>query len=282
VECGVESWKHTLAELASGRGAALKRHAFLLCGDDFQAEDLVQEALVRAFARPLRAPRPGAAEAAGGAGRIKPMSIDEQELRRRLEEAAAQASPPRFTAEGLACRIRRNRAQIVAAALGAFVAAAAIAVAIPVMLSGASRPVNGEPEVIPVQLSFTVTVNGQSRVFPGRGVPTAGTAPRLVITPGEDLILNVDVTVPAHATVEALWLGIANGTYGGGPDGPTGVNPILAARTGKSLGPGLHRFRLHWVPPTGLRPGTDRQLVAEWAVKDGEVTTAIAELAVQP
>jgi RNA polymerase sigma-70 factor (sigma-E family) len=59
----VESWKHTLAELAGGRGAALKRHAFLLCGDDSQAEDLVQEALVRAFARPLRAPRPGAAEA---------------------------------------------------------------------------------------------------------------------------------------------------------------------------------------------------------------------------
>jgi RNA polymerase sigma-70 factor (sigma-E family) len=59
----VESWKQTLAELASGRGAALKRQAFLLCGDDSQAEDLVQEALVRAFGRPLRAPAPGAAEA---------------------------------------------------------------------------------------------------------------------------------------------------------------------------------------------------------------------------
>lgn len=59
----MESWKHTFAELASDRGAALKRHAFLLCGDDSRAEDLVQEALVRAFARPLRAPRPGAAEA---------------------------------------------------------------------------------------------------------------------------------------------------------------------------------------------------------------------------
>jgi RNA polymerase sigma factor (sigma-70 family) len=35
----------------------------LLCGDDTQAEDLLQDALVRAFARPLRAPRPGAAEA---------------------------------------------------------------------------------------------------------------------------------------------------------------------------------------------------------------------------
>ena len=27
------SWEQTLADLASGRGAALKRHAFLLCGD---------------------------------------------------------------------------------------------------------------------------------------------------------------------------------------------------------------------------------------------------------
>ncbi len=58
----MESWKQTLAELASDQFAPLKRQAFLLCGDDSQAEDLVQEALVRAFARPLRAPRPGAAE----------------------------------------------------------------------------------------------------------------------------------------------------------------------------------------------------------------------------
>lgn len=59
----VENWEQTLAELARSRGAALKRHAFLLCGDNSQADDLVQEALVRAFARPLRVPRPGGAEA---------------------------------------------------------------------------------------------------------------------------------------------------------------------------------------------------------------------------
>lgn len=59
----MDGWKQTLAELASHRLKPLKRHAFLLCGDDSQAEDLVQDALVRAFARPLRAPRPGAAEA---------------------------------------------------------------------------------------------------------------------------------------------------------------------------------------------------------------------------
>ena len=59
----MESWEQTLADLASGRAAALKRHAFLLCGDEAQADDLVQEALIRAFSRPLRVPRPGAAEA---------------------------------------------------------------------------------------------------------------------------------------------------------------------------------------------------------------------------
>src|SRR5260370_17503665 len=59
----VESWELTLAGLASGPGAVLKRHAFLLCEDEAQADDLVQEALVRAFTRPLRVPRPGAAEA---------------------------------------------------------------------------------------------------------------------------------------------------------------------------------------------------------------------------
>jgi RNA polymerase sigma-70 factor (sigma-E family) len=59
----VEDWEQTLADLASGRGAALKRRAFLLCGDEAQADDLVQEALVRAFTRPMRVPRRGAAEA---------------------------------------------------------------------------------------------------------------------------------------------------------------------------------------------------------------------------
>ena len=59
----MESWEQTLAGLAIGGGAALKRHAFLLCGDEAQADDLVQEALVRAFTRPLRVPRPGGAEA---------------------------------------------------------------------------------------------------------------------------------------------------------------------------------------------------------------------------
>ena len=59
----MDSWKQTLAELSSDRFASLKRQAFLLCGNDGQAEDLVQDALIRAFAKPMRTPRPDAAEA---------------------------------------------------------------------------------------------------------------------------------------------------------------------------------------------------------------------------
>jgi RNA polymerase sigma-70 factor (sigma-E family) len=59
----VERWEQVLGDLVAERGPVLKRHAYLLCGDDALADDLVQEALVRAFARPLRAPRPGGAEA---------------------------------------------------------------------------------------------------------------------------------------------------------------------------------------------------------------------------
>ncbi|MCF2533026.1 sigma-70 family RNA polymerase sigma factor [Yinghuangia soli] len=40
-----------MAELVAVRGQALKRYAFLLCGDDEAADDLVQEAMVRALSR---------------------------------------------------------------------------------------------------------------------------------------------------------------------------------------------------------------------------------------
>jgi RNA polymerase sigma factor (sigma-70 family) len=47
-------WAETMAALTQERGEALKRYAFLLCGNDADADDLVQDALVRAFARPGR------------------------------------------------------------------------------------------------------------------------------------------------------------------------------------------------------------------------------------
>jgi RNA polymerase sigma factor (sigma-70 family) len=41
-----------LAELVAARGRALKGYAYVVCGDEADAEDLVQDALVRAYGSP--------------------------------------------------------------------------------------------------------------------------------------------------------------------------------------------------------------------------------------
>jgi len=50
----VSAWEDQLTDLVSVRGAALARFGYLLTGDDQEAVDLVQEALVRVFARTRR------------------------------------------------------------------------------------------------------------------------------------------------------------------------------------------------------------------------------------
>ena len=92
----LESWEQTLADLAGARGGALKRHAFLLCGDNSQADDLVQEALVRAFTRPLRVPRPGAAEAYVRAIMVN-LFIDSARRRSRWNQLAPLLRPAGVT-----------------------------------------------------------------------------------------------------------------------------------------------------------------------------------------
>jgi RNA polymerase sigma-70 factor (sigma-E family) len=102
----MESWHQMLAGLAGGRLAALKRHAFLLCGDESLAEDLVQEALVRAFSRPLHLPRPGTAEAYVRKVMVN-LFIDQSRRRARWTTAApllARAEPVPDIAEQVATR----------------------------------------------------------------------------------------------------------------------------------------------------------------------------------
>jgi RNA polymerase sigma-70 factor (ECF subfamily) len=48
------AWEDELGALVRARGAALVGYAYLLCGDRREAEDLVQDALVRTFTRGRR------------------------------------------------------------------------------------------------------------------------------------------------------------------------------------------------------------------------------------
>jgi hypothetical protein len=202
------------------------------------------------------------------------MSIDEPELRSRLAETAALAGPPRFTTEDLAARVRRirrrqrGRAGTIAAVS---VAAVASAVAIPLTRGETSQPVMSVPGPLPPGLSYTVTANGQTRALPAQG----GSVPLFSVTPGERLTMTVKVTVPGPEAMTALWLGITNDLL----RGHANMTPILAASTRVPLLPGAHRFVLHWTVPAGLRPGTSRQLSAEWAWSGREPGDAEREVA---
>jgi hypothetical protein len=205
------------------------------------------------------------------------MSIDERELRSRLAETAALAGPPRFTTEDLAAgvrrirRRRRSRAMIIAAVS---VAAVASAVSIPLTRGGISQRVISRPAPSPPGLSYSVTVNGQTRM-----VPATGAAALFAVTPGKILTMTVEVTVPGPRAMTGLWLGITNGVL----SGHANMKPILAASTRMPLRPGAHRFVLHWTVPAGLKPGTSRQLSVEWAWsgrEPGEAQRIIVEFAV--
>ncbi len=59
----MSAWEETLTALVRGRGAALVGYAYLLCGDRAEAEDLVQDALVKTFVRGRSSGTPDSAEA---------------------------------------------------------------------------------------------------------------------------------------------------------------------------------------------------------------------------
>ena len=199
------------------------------------------------------------------------MVLNEDVLRQQLAAAADHVSAPRFTHESLISRVRRRRTKILGLASESLLAVAAVAVAVPVALSGTSTPsAKHPPAKIPFKPSFTVTINDQSQVFPENGPP-----PRFTVAPGEHLRIDVDVAVPGHQKVTALWLGISGVVMGP----PSELHPILA-HTRKPLGPGSHRFRLQWTVSAGLRPGTLRYVTAAWDTPQGRMGQFLARLTV--
>jgi hypothetical protein len=208
------------------------------------------------------------------------MTIDEQELGRLLAETADLADPPRFTVEELTIRAGRARARITTAAFGAVAAVAAIAavaVIVPSALSGRSQTgvESVPPPPPPIHTSYSVTVNGRTQE-----VPFASGAADYVIKPGENLSIIVDMTIPTGTTVEVtgLWMGIINSSLTPPPNSPLYMDmaPVLVADPRASIGPGTYKFTLHWIAPTGLRPGDSRQLSVEMAEPDGEENPIIA------
>jgi hypothetical protein len=121
-------------------------------------------------------------------------------------------------------------------------------------------------------LSFTVMVNGQSHSLPKDGIP-----PKFAVMPKRDLLIKVAVTVPMRTTVTALWLGISKSETGVGPNGPIGMNPILAhIRT--PLTSGMHVFKLHWVAGPQSWRTNNLHLSAAWRAKQGISGQTIADL----
>jgi hypothetical protein len=206
------------------------------------------------------------------------MAIDERELRARLEETAARAAAPSFTAADLAGRVRRirrrrTRGLVLAATL---VPAVVAAVTIPLLRgSGVPPGTTTAPFAAPPGPSYMVTVNGQTSVVPSSGPP--GSA-EYYVTPREKLTITVVVTLRAQPRTTGLSIGISDGVLG------PPMSPVLAVATRGQLRPGVHRFTLHWTVPAGLGPDSIRLLATDWSWSGqaGAENKAIAEFAPRP
>jgi hypothetical protein len=163
-----------------------------------------------------------------------------------------------LTAWEVARQMGRQWSRVVTAAADAVMAAAAVAVAIPVALSATSRLPGGTRPPRP-RLSYTIAVNGHAQEYSG-----LGPLPRYVISPGEELSVTVDVTVPEGTTVTVLWLGITDGWLSAGGEEPVNMSPVLAGSRDTTLSAGAHRFSFRWAVPTELGPGASRQLTVQW------------------
>jgi hypothetical protein len=170
------------------------------------------------------------------------------------------------TLSGVAGRLRRRPVR--AALLSAGVAGLAAVVAIPLSLgggtatpsaAGAGRPTSellvSPLKSVPAPWS-AFTLNGR----PPKDADGKGSEPWFDVTAGETVTFTVTVTVPAHAEMTKLFLGITvNGSDTGvGPHGPVGMATVLA--TASRLRAGPHRFTVHSTVPEDKAPNLGYQV----------------------
>jgi hypothetical protein len=119
----------------------------------------------------------------------------------------------------------------------------------------------------PGEIGVTVSAAGQSGDI---GFPAPEDPPLLVITPGADAAITVNLAVPPGARVRGLRLGIAADQWTGA------LRVLLSMNT--SLGPGQHTYVLHWAMPAGTPAGRGNLLVLDVQHPDGADEAPIAEL----
>ncbi len=129
------------------------------------------------------------------------------------------------------------------------------------------------PPIVP-KVTFTPAINGKPPAL-----RKDGHVPSYRGRPGEDLVMRVTVTVPKHVILTALWFGISTGTWGNGPNGPLGMNPMLAHYR-QPLPAGSHTFGLRWHIPQ-RRSGASLYLTFAWSSHQppASVSGPVAQLA---
>ena len=166
---------------------------------------------------------------------------------------------------GVAGSVRRRPVRAAALSVGLAVAAV---VALPLSLEGctgtpraamAGTPTPerlvSPPKLVPAPWS-ALTLNGR----PPNDANGQTAEPWFDVTAGETVTFAVTITVPAHAEMKKLFLGISvNGTSTGvGPRGPVGMAAVLA--TASHLTAGAHRFTVNWTVPDGTPPNLGYQV----------------------
>lgn len=136
-------------------------------------------------------------------------------------------------------------------------------------------------------MHFAVSVNGHYSHRP---------ADTFIVGPGQSIKIAIELTVPKHVTITALWFGISTGTYGftqpmgsyGNVDArPLGIQQLLGYTRG-ALGTGRHTVTLQWAAPDHPARPAVLPIAADWTFTsplppfEGAVAGPIAQFAVGP